>query len=133
MYTNARQLRDQTAKHGLERTRCEQCSRINDPHAGICYQCGAEDLSAIELTPEGEVVTFIVQHYLPQEFDTPLPIGVAETPEGGNVLGMFTEVQEPHGIAIGEHIEIVLKRFAREDGRVLYESKFRPVEGSDSP
>lgn len=128
MHTNARQFRERFAKHGLERARCDDCGRVDDPSAGACYRCGSGSLSPIELTPRGEVVTFVVQHHLPEEFDTPLPIGLVETPEGGKLLGMFTAVDDPHDIEVGETVDVVLKRFARDDGQVLYEPKFRRTD-----
>lgn len=104
---------------------------MDDPTAGTCYHCGSQDLRRIELTPRGEVVTVVVQHFLPEAFDTPLPLGIVETPEGGKLLGMFTEVESPHDVAIGETVDVVLKRFTREDGQVLYEPKFRRTEGGE--
>lgn len=93
MSTNSRKFRNRFAKYGLERTECTTCGRFDDPNSVACYHCGGTDLEAVSLSPEGVVVTFVVQHFLLGEFETPLPIAIVETPEGGKVLGIFTECQ----------------------------------------
>jgi len=129
MSTTSREFRTRSAKYGLERAECTNCGRFDDPTAVACYHCGETDLAPTTLSPEGEVVTFVVQHFLPEEFETPLPIAIVETPEGGRLLGMFTEVEDPHDIEIGESVTVELKRFDRKDGRVIYEPKFRRAGG----
>lgn len=124
MNTTPREFRTRFETYDLRKSRCDACGRFSEYTDEACYQCGSTDLTTISLTPEGEVLTYIVQHYLPEEFDTPLPIGIVETPEGAHVLGMFTEVEDPHGVGIGDTVDIRLKRFTREDGQVLYEPKF---------
>lgn len=133
MSTTMRQFRTASAKFGLERTKCGECGRIDDPTAERCYYCGADDLEAVTLSTEGTVLTVVVQHHLPEEFDTPLPLAIVETPEGGNLLGQFVAVEDPYGIDIGDDVAVEIRRFTREDGEVLYEPKFRPVEsGGDA-
>lgn len=129
MSTTSREFRNRFEKYGLERSRCTNCGRFNEPTAGACYYCGENDFEDVTLSSEGTVLTYVVQHFLPEEFDTPLPIAIVETPEGGKVLGMFTEVSEPHDIEIGEAVTIELKRFDRKDGQVIYEPKFRRSAG----
>lgn len=131
MPTNMRAFRTRNATHGLQRAECTECGRMNEPSTAACYHCGATEFEPITLSSEGEVVTVVVQHFLPEEFDTPLPIAIVETPEGGKVLGMFTEVAEPHDIEIGEPVDIELKRFDRKDGETIYELKFRRRGGDD--
>ncbi|WP_336000709.1 Zn-ribbon domain-containing OB-fold protein [Halorientalis halophila] len=129
MHTTMRQFRDRATKYGLERAECTDCGRMNDPSAELCYHCGGDAFEDVTLSRRGEVKTYVVQHILPETFDTPLPIAIVETPEGGKVLGMFTEVDDPHAIEMGEQVTIELKRFDRQDGQVLYEPKFRREGG----
>lgn len=129
MPTNMRSFRTRNATHGLEQADCTDCGRINDPSATACYHCGGTSFEDVTLSREGEIVTVVVQHFLPEEFDTPLALAIVETPEGGKILGMFTEVEEPHEIAIGESVDIERKRFDRKDGETLYELKFRRRSG----
>lgn len=129
MHATMREFRNRAAKFGLERAECTDCGRMNDPTVELCYHCGGDSFEQVTLSPEGEVRTYVVQHVLPEEFDTPLPIAIVETPEGGKVLGMFTEVDDPHGIEIGDDVAIELKRYDRQDGQVLYEPKFRLAGG----
>lgn len=131
MSTTSREFRNRFAKYGLERAKCTNCGRFDDPTAVACYHCGETDLEEVSLSPEGEVLTFVVQHFLPEEFETPLPIAIVETLEGGKVLGMFTEVSDPHDIEIGEEVTIELKRFDRKDGQMIYEPKLRRKRGGD--
>lgn len=132
MHTTPRQLRNRFAVYHLKRRKCDSCGRYDDATSEACYHCGGTELTTVDLTPRGEVLTYVVQHYLPEEFDTPLPLAIVETPEGATVLGMFTEVEDPHDIDVGDRVTIELKRFARADGQVLYEPKFRPT-GGDEP
>jgi len=131
MNTTPREYRTRFATYDLTKRQCDDCGRFSHETDEACYHCGSVYLSSIELTPRGTVITFIVQHYLPREFDTPLPIGIVETPEGAHVMGMFTEVDDPQDIAIGGEVEIELKRFTRVDGQVVYEPKFRLLGGGD--
>jgi len=131
MTTTPRAFRDQRGTLGLERTECTECGKINERTAETCYNCGARDLSVVEMTPRGEVVTFIVQHHLPDVFDTPLPIAIVETPEGGKILGMYTDVEDFHDIDIGDKVEIELRRFTRDNGEPIYVNKFTQTAGED--
>ena len=128
MNTTPREFRQRFSKYDLQRSQCRECGRFDDYVAESCYHCGSTDLNAIDLTLQGDVITFVVQHYLPKEFDTPLPLGIVETPEGARVLGMFTEVNDSHDVNIGDTVEIVLKKFTRENGQVQYEPKFNIVD-----
>lgn len=128
MDTTIRQYRERDQKHGLKRSKCSECNTITDVTATNCHQCGSSNLAETTLTPRGEVLTFIVQTLLPDEFDTPLPIGIVETPDGGKVLGMFTEVEDPFDtIEIGQQVEIELKRTITQNEKTVFEPKFRPV------
>lgn len=132
MHTTMRQFRTRTTKYGLNRRRCADCGRINEPAAVLCYYCSHDSFEDVTLTPEGEVVTVVVQHVLPDAFDTPLPIAIVETPEGGKLLGMFTEVDDPHEIEIGDQVDVELKQFDRTDGQAEYELKFRRAGGASA-
>lgn len=132
MHATMREFRNRAETFDFNRSKCTDCGRMNDPTAELCYRCGSDAFEAVTLSPRGEVRTFVVQHVLPEEFDTPLPIAIVETPEGGKVLGMFTEIDDPHGIAIGDEVTIELKRFDRKDGQVLYEPKFRLAGGESA-
>jgi uncharacterized OB-fold protein len=128
MDTTIRQYRERHQKHGLKRSRCTECDTITAVTATNCHQCGSSDLTETTLTPQGEVLTFIVQTLLPDEFDTPLPIGIVETPDGGKVLGMFTEVDDPfEDVEIGQQVEIELKRTITQNEKTIFEPAFRLV------
>jgi uncharacterized OB-fold protein len=130
MHTTMRQYRERFAKHGLQRAECTACGRINDPTAQYCYACGGTAFEPVRLSPRGEVVTVVVQHALPASFDAPLAIAIVETPEGGKLLGTFTDLDAPHDVDIGDRVVVETRRFDRVDGQVLYEPKFRLVEGA---
>lgn len=132
MHTTMREFRNRAATFGLERARCRECGRINEPTAELCYRCSHDAFEDVTLSRRGTVVTCVVQHVLPDEFDAPLPIAVVETPEGGKLLGMFTEVADPHAVEIGDEVTVELKRFDRQDGQVLYEPKFRLAGGESA-
>jgi uncharacterized OB-fold protein len=104
---------------------------VNDRTAKTCYNCGARDLEVLDLTPRGEILTFIVQHHLPDVFETPLPMAIVETPEGAKVLGMFTDIDNPQDLSIGDQVTIELRRFSRENGAIVYENKFNLLAGED--
>lgn len=128
MHINPREFRQHSARFGLRRARCEDCGRVTDPTAGVCYGCRNTDLAPIELSPHGEILTYVVQHALPEGFQTPLLIAIAETPEGGKVLGTMSEIDDPDSIDIGDPVRIEIRRTGHEDGRPLYEPRLLPAE-----
>lgn len=125
MLTTPREFRNRTAQFGLERVRCTACGRVSEPTARTCYGCRGDDLEAITLSPRGRIVTFVVQHVLPAGFPTPLPIAIAETPEGGKVLGVLTDVEDPDVLEIGAPVTVHVRRAGEEDGHPVYELRLR--------
>lgn len=83
----------------LEAFECDDCGWISFPeNRRICKRCGRTpaSYSSVSLQHEGTLRTFVVQEFLPDEFDTPMPVGMVDLPQDGEgeparVYGLFTE------------------------------------------
>jgi uncharacterized OB-fold protein len=75
------------------------------------------------LEPTGTLRTFVVQEYLPDEFDTPMPVGLVDLPQVGDgeparVYGLFTKTDR-------EELEVDMTVEARF--RDLFDDRERPI------
>ena len=108
--------------------KCKRCERINYPKTLKCIECGSEDLEEVQLARTGRVLTYIVNYYMPDEFDRPLGQGVVEMDGGGRLMTQFTEIESEKDIEIGMPIEIVIRRMSTRDGLNYYGPKIRPLK-----
>ena len=69
--------------------KCKKCEHINYPSRKVCVQCGSQELEEHQMSSTGTVLSFIVNHYLPKEFDKPLAIGVVELDGFGYLWGVI--------------------------------------------
>ncbi len=77
------------------------------------------------MVPYGKVISFVVQHRLPESFETPLPVAVVELEEGARVYGEIIECS-PEDVKMGMEVEAELRVMYEEDGLSVYSYKFRP-------
>lgn len=108
--------------------KCKKCERVNYPKSLKCIGCGSEDLEEIQMSRTGKVLTYIVNYYMPDEFDRPLGQGVIELDSGGRLMTQFTEISSEKDIEIGMPVEIVIRRMSTRDGLNYYGPKVRPLK-----
>ena len=87
-----------------------------------------KDVRELQLARTGRVLTYIVNYYMPDEFDRPLGQGVIEMDGGGRLMTQFTEIESEKDIEIGMPIEIVIRRMSTKDGLNYYGPKIRPLK-----
>jgi len=110
----------------LQGARCVECGTLNVPPSvhGACIQCGAAKFEVRDLARSGTVHTFIVNHSMPAPFVAPLPLVVIDLDDGARV--QFQGLPEDaFQLAIGDRVELVLRRYAVERGVPVYGYKAR--------
>ena len=108
--------------------KCKECGYVNFPPAvrQICVRCGHTEFDQVSLARKGIVHTYSLNYYMPQPFESPLPLIVGELEDGNRYLALGTEMKAD-GIRIDMPIELVLRRIVEERGVSVYGHKFRPV------
>jgi len=114
----------------LEGARCKHCGTVSTPPSvhPTCIGCGSFDLEVVLLSRSGTVQTFVVNHTMPPPFAAPLPLVVVDLDGGGRVMiqGATTDASR---LAIGDRVELRLRRYATERGVPVYGYKaFRSAQ-----
>ena len=127
--------RDRAQNERLAARECRACGYVSFPeHQAICKRCGTNgEWSDVRLRERGTVQSYVIQHQLPESFETPLPVAVVDMPQRGNgeparVYGLFTET-EPEQISIGMAAEADFRRLYDVDGLPVHSFKFKQPRG----
>ncbi len=106
--------------------RCPVCATVAVPPSihPVCPNCGHPGGELIPLARHGTVHTFVVNHTMPPPFEAPLPMAVIDLVDGSRVLlqGMPEDAAD---LAIGDPVELELRRYATERGVPVYGYKAR--------
>jgi len=106
--------------------RCAACGAINAPICGavLCRRCGHRTLEVVVLPRRGEVVTYCVSTTLPRAFAAPLAMVYARLDDGTQwkALGPGLRGED---IAIGDRVELVLRRLVVDEGVPVYGLAFK--------
>lgn len=78
---------------------CQDCGWVSFPRERkTCMRCGdpRADFEEVQLTERATLKSFVVQEYLPDEFETPVPLGMVDIHQEGEgeparAYGIFTE------------------------------------------
>lgn len=113
---------------GLHGARCVDCGTISTPPSihPACVGCGGSKLEEVALARSGTVHTFAVNHTMPAPFVAPLPLIVADLDDGARVMLQGCADDAPR-LAIGDRVELVLRRYALERGVPVYGFKAKRV------
>ncbi|MCS7125477.1 MAG: Zn-ribbon domain-containing OB-fold protein [Aigarchaeota archaeon] len=105
-------------------TRCKKCSKLYFPPVADCGECYSSEMDWVELSGEGELITFTHIVVRPTSFlnEQPYTIAIAELREGVKALAWLTGVKRKD-IKIGMKVKLAPK--ITGDGRVTYE--FKPL------
>lgn len=108
--------------------RCRHCGFIEFPEPRkTCKRCRAPtEFEAVQMSTRGRVVSFVMQHRLPEGFETPLPLAVIDLEDGARVYGQIIECQ-PEELKVGLEVEADLRIFYDDAGLRVYSYKFHPV------
>ncbi|NVM04431.1 MAG: OB-fold domain-containing protein [Candidatus Helarchaeota archaeon] len=113
----------------LEGKQCENCGYVSYPeYHKICVKCGTVDQwKVVKLAKKGTVMTYIIQHYLPAMFETPLPLAIIDLdPPGGRVYGMLTETKAEE-MKVGLRVEVNFREIYYDRGLGIHSIKFKPI------
>jgi hydroxymethylglutaryl-CoA synthase len=108
--------------------RCQECGYVNFPPSlrKICVRCGHTEFDQVLLSKRGRVHTYSLNYYMPQPFQSPLPIIIADLDDGNRFVALGTEMKAD-GISVGMEVELVLRVMVVERGISVYGNKFRPL------
>jgi uncharacterized OB-fold protein len=96
-------------KHRLRGYRSTSCGFVTATWGLVCPNCHRPDLSEVDLSGEGTIEAFTVQHVPSDEFlnDVPYAYVVVALKEGGRVTGWVEKVEDDHALGIGETVHWV--------------------------
>jgi uncharacterized OB-fold protein len=127
----ARVWREKNARYRLEGGRCKRCGKLFYPPKTACPYCGCLEVEKTELPKRGKVLSFAIEHGVPEGFRHQAPIIVAliELENGVKVVSTLTDVN-PEEVYIGMSVEATLRRIWEEsdEGIIIYGIKFIPTE-----
>lgn len=109
------------SENKLLATKCENCNEIYFPPQSYCSKCRSNDLKWIELSKEGEIVTFTKVYVKPSSFShyEDYTIGIIKLKEGINVLAWISE-KDVTKLKIGMKAKIEIK-IREPEGYQIYE------------
>jgi hydroxymethylglutaryl-CoA synthase len=112
----------------LQGGRCVECGTLNIPPSvhPACIACGGQKFEVRDLERAGTVHTFSVNHSMPAPFVAPLPLLIVDLDDGARVQFQGLPEDAPN-LAIGDRVELVLRRYAVERGVPVYGYKARRV------
>ncbi|MBT8171336.1 Zn-ribbon domain-containing OB-fold protein [Candidatus Bathyarchaeota archaeon] len=101
-------------------TKCKQCKRINFPPVADCGICGSSEVEWIELSGDGNVVTFTKIFAKPASFsdENPYIVVIVKLKEGVKVLAWLTGVKI-EDVKFGLKVRLIPK--VTGDRQVSYE------------
>lgn len=111
---------------------CQACGWVSFPaERRICKRCGAAPApyEEVNLAERGVVQTFVVQEFLPDEFDSPQPLAMVDLPqadgegEPARVYGIFTETGAEE-LEIGEEVDARYRVMFEDGDRPIHSMKF---------
>lgn len=137
----ARFWRETPRRYNLGGSRCTNCRTVYFPPRSVCPTCAQHrqsigKLESLQLSGEGEVVTFSVVHDPAEGFEMQVPyaLAIVRTKEGPQLTGQVVDI-DPAEVRIGLRVRATFRKL-REEGKagvIHYGYKFTPVEDGGRP
>jgi uncharacterized OB-fold protein len=111
---------------------CQDCGWVSFPERRkVCKRCGEApaEYEEVQLAERGEIMTFVVQEYLPDEFESPMPVAMVDIPqidgEGdpARVYGILTET-DLEELEVGTEVEARFRELFTDVDRPINAFKF---------
>ena len=111
---------------------CRDCGYVSFPdEREICKRCGEApaEMESVQLAERGEILTFVVQEYLPDDIEVPQPLAIVELPqadgggEGTRVYGLLTET-DLEELEVGTQVEARFRELFDDGDRPINSFKF---------
>lgn len=111
--------------------RCKKCSFVTFPEPRkTCKRCRApSDFEEVPIGPYGRVVSFVIQHRLPEAFQTPLPLAVIDLEGDARVYGHLADCK-PEELKVGLQVIADFRVVFEDEGLGVYSYKFKPMRGA---
>lgn len=99
------------AQRRLLATKCKKCGSLYFPPQSDCPRCRASDMDWIEVSKEGELLTWTVVNVKPLSFffHKDYVVGIVKMPEGFNVLA-WVVVDDPKMLKVGQRVRLVVDK-----------------------
>lgn len=132
----ARFWRETPRRYNLGASRCTVCQSVYFPPRSVCPTCSAHrqslgKMEALQLSGEGEVVTYTVVHEAAEGFEMQVPyvLAIVHTVEGPLLTGQVVNVS-PEEVRIGLKVRATFRKLREEGpaGVIHYGYKFAPKE-----
>ena len=128
-------VRDRGANERLLARECQSCGFVAFPEfRAVCKRCGERDRwDDVRLQERGVVQSYVVQQRLPDDFETPLPLGIVDVPQEGDgeparVYGLFTETS-PDEMDVGMEAVADFRTVFELSGLPVHSFKFKRSRG----
>lgn len=110
---------------------CQACGWVSFPEEkSTCKRCGGApaDMAEVKLQERGEIQTFVVQEYLPDDIETPQPVAIVDLPQVGDgeparAYGLLTETDLAE-IDVGTEVEARFRELFSDGERPVNSFKF---------
>lgn len=115
---------------------CQSCGYVSFPEEKrTCKRCGdaPADFEEVQLQERGEIQTFVVQEYLPEDIETPQPVAIVDLPQVGDgeparVYGLLTETRLEE-IDVGTEVVARFREMFADGERPINSFKFSVPRG----
>lgn len=116
---------------------CQACGYVSFPEQRrICKRCGdaPADVESVDLAECGTVLTYVVQEFLPDDFETPQPVAIVDIPqadddgEPARAYGLLTETPADE-MAVGLEVEARFRELFNDGDRPINSFKFAKPRG----
>lgn len=111
---------------------CQSCGYVSFPdEKRTCKRCGDAPgtFEEVQLAERGEIQTFVVQEYLPDDIEVPQPLAIVDLPqadgagESARVYGLLTET-ELDELSVGTEVEARFRELFDDGERPINSFKF---------
>jgi uncharacterized OB-fold protein len=111
---------------------CQSCGWVSFPERKrTCKKCGDHrtEFEEVQLAERGTVRTFVVQKFLPEEFESDQPLAIIDIPqqsdggESARVYGLLTET-DLEDLEVGTEVEAKFREMFTEGDRPINSFKF---------
>ena len=121
--------RDRPQNTRLIGMKCEKCGYVSFPEKRrACPKCHAIDsFKKTPLSKTGIVASYIVQYYLPEEFETPQPLAMVELDGGGRIYVLMTDTT-PEEMKVGMKVKLEYREILKGMDASICSFKAVPIE-----
>lgn len=111
---------------------CQACGYVSFPdEKRACKRCAEAPATfeKVQLAERGEIMTFVVQEYLPDDIEVPQPLAIVDLPqadgsgESARVYGLLTET-DLEDLDVGTQVEARFRQLFDDGDRPINSFKF---------